>query len=527
MKQSRIGLIKAAIESTAEVQVKEVTDGETTQTPSDQETSDVVADTAPPEEAAGGNQDEVPPAATDTVPETEPAEVVEELAEAAAETTPPVQSDSAPEVEADVEEEGPLDPDAPELEAGEVDMIELFQDVHDLNNGERDLGSNSTDLKKACVAVDELEDLVECAESTKAVDADTDAGRAVLELAVEHIYDKLGIDNPAIALEDGAGLGASVKEKVNSIREQIVRLLRTIMEAVKRAYDQVQQYLKRVFEVSARIEKSAVAVRARARKLDSKSEVQGNIENERLKRAIAASKGATFVECFENMFELVEHAYQSAESGHIDYLNTIIDDFIKGKDIERLRDDFPRVLRRSLAMHFTHNPDDQEFVISGSSEDVNVLTSDLLPGSHVGVLCLPKTVADISDFEYTIQLAVDGEQDPNLTDLPVLNKEELLWMTEIIIKTTSIIRKFERDVRANGSLVSKLSSAIQNLESKVDIELTPADRQFLRAISAIAPALARGIHERTFAFAVSTTANALRYAELCIKQLQSKEPAKN
>ena len=92
-----------------------------------------------------------------------------------------------------------------------------------------------------------------------------------------------------------------------------------------------------------------------------------------------------------------------------------------------------------------------------------------------------------------------------------MNKKEMLYLLEIIIKTVSLIRKYERDARSNGTLVDKLHSAIGKLESQADVEVSAEDREFMKALSAMAPALARGIHERTFSYAVDTCANAVRY----------------
>ena len=511
MTANRIGLLRVALEAVSDT----LPQAETVETPPTAEQEAVVAtDIAPeggapkttaPEVVADSNQDQLPAAGTEPPPETEPAPVVDALAESAA-------------TEVEEEAEAAIDPDAPELEIGEVDMIELFQDVGDLRIDGLELNDNATDLKKACVAVVELQDLADATEETKADVADTDAGRALLEVAVESIYSKLGIENPVVALEDAAGLGATVKDKVKGIREQVVRLLRTILEAVKRAYARAVEYLKRVFEVAARVEKSAVAVRSRVRGITDNGQIDGKLSNERLKAALGVPKDVFLVRAFKNMFDLVDEAYKSANSGYIDYLNELIDGFVQDKDVSRLINDFPRVLKRSLDNRFTHNADNAEFNVEGAGDKVEVLTSDLMPGSHVGVLCLPKTIADLREFEYNI-VRTDGAEPE---DLLILDKTELLWLTEAIIQTTSVIRKYERDARANGTLVNKLSAAISNLESKADVDITAEDREFLRSVSAVAPALARGIHERTFAFAVSTCASAVRYADACVSKYEGK-----
>lgn len=485
MKHNRIGLLRVALEAVSETApavettlvVEPVVEG-------------APAETVAPEVPAGGNQDQAPGAGTDAAPASEPTEVVAAVAEAAVE---------------EVAEEAAQD------ELDEVDLVEIFQDVGDLRVDGIELNDNAAELKQASVAVAELQDLADATEESGAVDKDTDAARVLLEVAVENIYNRLGIENPAIALEDAGGMGATVREKVRSIRDQVVRLLRTILEAVKKAYQRAMEYFRKVFETAARIEKAAISLRRSAEKAPM-DVADKSLSNQRLKTLIGVSKGISLVNAFENLASLVDHAYQSANSGYIDYLGQIVDGFINDQNVERLMTDFPRVLKRSLDDRFSETSD---FDIKGASADIQVLTSKLLPGEYVGVLRLPNTLASLREFDYDI-LRVD---DPEYEDLLLLNKQELIWLCDVVIEITSTIRKFENRSKANSSLVSHLTGAIDAFERKEDVNLTAEDREFLKSLSAVAPVLAQGIHERTFAFAVSTTANALRYAELCIKQL--------
>jgi len=495
MKQNQNNLMRVALEATAEGREEvPLESGEAT-----------------------GNQDEVPAAGTDDAPVVEPETTVEAIQEVVADEV----DEGSRETPADevLDEDGPLDPDAPELEAGEVDIIDILEDVGEMRDGERALDANASDLKKACVAVHELEDLASSAEETKAVEADTDAGRAVLDLAIESIYNKLGLENPAVALEDGAGFGASMREKVSSIRDQVVRLLRTIIEAVRRAYVHAQEFFASIFNTAAKVERAAMSMRSRVRGLRGSTVGEGAvISNQRLKMALGYTDSGWNDAAFQNMHDLVKDAYESADSGYIDYLNTLIEAFVQDKDIGRMMENFPRVLKRALDGHFPHDSSNAEFDIDGAGDRVDVLTTDLLPGNHVGVLCLPKTTEDLREFEYMIKRTDNAE----LKDLDVLPPEGLLNVLETVIKTTSIIRKFQRDFKAGKILVSKLEAAVANIESKEDVDLADEDRDFLRSISAIAPALAAGIHERSFAFAISTSANVIRYVDLCIAKLEGK-----
>lgn len=496
MKSNRIGLVTIALEAITETvpasETSEVAAASVAETAPVAE-APVVAATATPEVPAGGNQDEVPADATATPPATESTEVVQAVEEAAA---------------AAAEEPAP-----PVDEMEEVDLIEIFQDVGQLKVDGIELDSNASDLAEACAAVDELDDLANSAEETGAVDQDTDSARVMLEVAVEGIYNRLGIENPCIALEDAGGMGASVKEKVNSIREQVLRLLRTILDAIKKAFERAQGYFRQVFGVAGQIEKAAIAMRGNVAKLNGMAPNEERLSNQRLKSLIGVPKNYPLVRAFGNLSDLVQDAYKSANSGYIDYLNQIIDGFVKDQNVERLMNDFPRVLQRSLDERFSHDSSNAAFDVKGASANVEVLTSELLPGSRVGVLRLPKTLQALREFEYSIEPTDDRELD----DLYSLNEDELKWLLDTVIEITTKIRLFEKHAKAHGSLVNHLSAAISNLEKKADVNITPEDREFLKSLSAMAPVLARGIHERTFAYAVEVCGNAVRYADLCVK----------
>ena len=345
----------------------------------------------PVEVVADANQDEVPRDGDNDAPVEELPPVAEAIAEAA-----------APEAVVE-EEEVVVDPDAPEMIDEEVDLIDVIQDIGDLRSADFLLQDDAEDLLRASRAVVELQDLADDADSMPE-EADNDSTRAVVELAVEGIYQRLGMENPAIALEDAAGLGATLKEKVSSIREQVIRLFRAIIESIKRAYERARDYLKRVFEVAARVEKAAATLRSQVRSMQEGQVGPGDvIANMRLTHALGTPKDMFLLEAFENMGELVKEAHTSANSGYIDYLNTLIDDFVEGRGgAERLINNFPRVLARALDECFTHDASNAEFDVQGNPEQVQILTSDLMPGGFVGVLCLPKTVADLRFFEYNV-----------------------------------------------------------------------------------------------------------------------------
>lgn len=483
MNRRRIALM-AALESmsaTAEVQPEAQPNEEGVSTPADTQ-----AVAAAPEEVAAAVQEEVA-----ALPEETPAA-----------TDDPVQ-------QAVVEE------DYPTLEVADddCDLIDIVLGIGDIQDEGRELDSNAEDIAEAAVAADDLEDLVQGGEKVE----DTPEARMLLEVAVESIYNRLGIENPHIALEAGGSLESSVKDKLSSIKEHAVRLLRALLEAIKRAFESVRAYIRRVTDAAGRIEKNAIELNKIVRQIKSDSKAyETHITNQRLVHALAVTKQSNFHGAFANMAELVQDAYRSSKSGHVEFFNKVVDAFVEGKDVQHLREEIPVVLFHAFdEMLPNENTGPVVDVVGDIPEGTTILSSDLMPGNYVGILILPKDTAHLRELDYTVQ-RIDKDQEK--LDLSVLSPQEMQQLLGEVVRVCATIRKFERDVNAHGTMVSRLTSAIKRFDQKGAEDIDSDDREFLRSITAMAPALARGIHERTFAYAVSTCANVLHYVEACVKE---------
>lgn len=495
MKTKRIGLFKSALEA-----LQEPAEEETQATPGEQVEEVVTADPS-----AAIKTDEIQP-------EEQPTPTPEPVAEQAPEQAPAKEvSDEQTAIQTGVttdEDPAPLsEEELAELgneEVEECTTADITEDVSDLVAWGFNMRTDGEGLAKAANAVDELEDLVQTAETSG---VENEGGLAVLELAVEGIFLSIGLEHEDfVALESEEGQ-PTVKSKLEEIKKSIVRLIRSLIEAIRRAIGNVRDYLVRVTQVANRISKASLMLKREVRALKRDYTV-GTLDNERLLKQIGVSSDTSISRAYQNLHELCVSATRSAKSGHIEYLNRIVDDFMNDRDDTKLIEELPKALARAFDNALPNDQLSSEFEYENIPEGAYILASNLLPGNAAGVLMVPKTTDDLRVFSYSIERAAVTKAG----DLDILSKKEMEWLLDSIRATSGIVASFHRYTQDTGKLESRLSDALKRLDKDVMVA-TPQFRQFLQSLSAVAPALAQGIHEKTFAYAMQCSSAGLRYVE--------------
>jgi len=498
MSKKRIGLFKSALESLAEVEETTSSPASTEEaSPADPVKTDEIQPTPvaeePPKTDAGGSPEQAPAEVQAAIAES--AEDAPEVAESTGVTT---DEEPAPLTE---EEQAELDNDVEVCATADI-----VEDVAELAVNQAELASNGESLVKAADAVDELEDLVQTTEQTG---VDGESAAIVLEMAVESIFASIGLEHHTFVMEDASsGASASVSDKVAAIKSAIGRLIRALIEAIRRAIASVRDYLARVTQVANRVAKSALLLKreVRALKRDYTTE---KLSNARLQRQLGVSNDVSISRAFQNLQELCVGATKSVKSGHIQYLNKIVDEFMADRDDDKLIEGLPKVLERAFDDALPNDSLDSNFDVDNVPEGGYILASNLLPGNAVGVLVVPKTTADLRVFSYSIEHAKGNVPD---AQLDILSRQEMEWLLDSIRQTAGMVAAFHRDTQEMGKLESQLSSAVKRLDKDVKLA-TPEFRRFLQALTSIAPALAQGIHEKSFAYAMQCSSAGLRYVE--------------
>lgn len=380
----------------------------------------------------------------------------------------------------------------------EVTLVDVANDIQEVVESQVECGNYATQLDKAVNVVIKLNNISNVVDLQPDEDDVTDVDAHILEIALEGLYQDLGVKLPR-RLSMEAQAETSWKERGNRIKEQMLELLKAIGEVLRRTYAHLRIYLEKVFALAARMERFAAQELRRVRGLTGSPNTTSYV-NERLSR-IVTTPDASVLNGYERLFTLVEDAERSATSGFAMKVADMVNAYVEGKDVNSLSSEFPRLFEQTFSKIFEHDPSNSIIERVGAPEGVSVHTTGYLPGGYLGVIGVPETTDDLGKFIFAIRRPEDHEE-PEST-LKVLALDDIRWALDSIVKTCSKIRRFEVMEKRQGSMVSLLDKAAAKLKHSED-KYSEEDKKFLRALARVAPTLARGIHQQTFSFALNS-----------------------
>lgn len=377
----------------------------------------------------------------------------------------------------------------------QITLVDVANDISDVVESEAVCADYGTQLDKAVNVVVKLNNIAEVVDSHDEAESDVDSH--ILELALEGLYQDLGMKLPKrLSMEDANG--STWKERGARIKEQILELLRAISEVLRRAYMHLRVHLEQQFKLAARMERYAAQELRHIRSIKGDPTV-ASYNNESLAKRIV-TPDTPMLEGYERLFTFVEDAERSGSSGFARKVADMVNAYVEGKDVTSLIEQFPRLFEETYSGIFEHDATNSLIQAVGAPEGVEVHTTKPMPGGYYGVIGVPKTTDDLGQFIFAIRRPEDHEHPP--AALKVLSMEDIRWSLDTIVKVCSRIRRFEITEKRNGNMVDLLDKAAVRLR-RSEIEHSEEDKKFLRALARVAPTLARGIHQQTFSYALS------------------------
>lgn len=380
----------------------------------------------------------------------------------------------------------------------EVTLVDVANDIQEVVDSQAECGNYATQLDRAVNVVVKLNNISNVVDAQPDEDDANDVDSHILEIALEGLYQDLGVKLPRSLSMEAQG-ETTWKDRGNRIKEQILEILKAIAEVLRRTYAHLRVYLEKVFALAARMERFAAQELRRVRQLTGSPNTT-SYANERLAR-IVTTPDATVLNGYERLFTLVEDAERSATSGFAEKVADMVTAYVEGKDTGGLAEQFPRLFEQTFSKIFEHDASNTIIERVGAPEGVTVHTTKYLPGGFLGVIGVPNTTDDLGKFIFAIRRPEDHEE-PS-AELKVLSLDDIRWALDTIVKTCSKIRRFEVMEKRQGSMVNLLDKAAARLKSSED-KYSEEDKKFLRALARVAPTLARGIHQQTFSFALSS-----------------------
>lgn len=381
------------------------------------------------------------------------AAAMEELQEqeaAAGDAAPEATGDDTPSEEVDI----PVAEDTVETAAAEVDMAESDVDAADetIADAESDLST-----------LDGIADKLEATEENGGIDA---GSAAIVEVAVERLYQKLGVTRAKAmpALESFGADSSRLKATriaVEDIRENAKKVWEAILRMIAKAREFLSAFFKKVFTATGRVKERAVKLKA------ALEQIQGNASQTEITEASFAPQLAINKKVsYDDVSSFMETA---KESKMVLSLTTMGYEVLKESKV--LLDQ----IKSKQAFESAILSDPAQYTESGlvKSTDTKygdlpegyahyVIPEDKLPaiGGKVVVITAPaeKVTGDssIDSIKQTSARLVEVEDTSEVKTAPVLSLEQAKRLVDQIIE---VCDSFDEAKQISGEL-EKLTAAI-------------------------------------------------------------------
>lgn len=398
---------------------------------------------------------------------------------------------------------------------------ELFATSQGLDETEALVEDGNDQMDEALVSIDRIEELAAIVERKPAGEEVTSTEVAIVEASLENIYDSLGVKRPrGLGLEEGAG---GVGAFVSRVKEQVIRLFYAIVDVFKRAYAWLRDLFDKLTDAAGRYGKRADALKQQLAKAGDEltAETYQNTNIYQRLNTYHFSLG----EAYENLVELVKDSVKVANGKQVEVLNKLIDDYASSNMTDhaaqvKLIEGFPKVLETAYNGVFTETFEGAE--VHNPIKGVTVHSTDLLPANYVGALWLPDAVDTLEHFDFKlVQIKLDEQGATIATDpkggMKVADKKEVAGLLENTKKICDAIKAFRSEERKLASIPERLTKSIDKLKKSNDLTISDEQKVFLRTLVKMAPALVRGIHQRTFPFALRAADAVMDHCEASMK----------
>jgi hypothetical protein len=401
---------------------------------------------------------------------------------------------------------------------------------------EGDVQTSVTESEQAGEVVDKAFDEIQSA--NKAIDSlyrvagaikdgitettDTATVTALAEIAIEQIYESIGLEFPQ-TLSMEADFLEGAKTVASKIKDHAVRIMAAIVEAFRKAVDWISDFVKKVSNAAKHLENKAKALNKRLNSLSGKPS-NASFMDRGLSKAL--SKGEDLSKRYKELAELVGDAYKVDSKGdHVILLNSIVEEFAnaEAKDITatlKLVARFPEVIDKAYGNIFKHSQEIGKIADIYVKAGTDVYTTDLLPGGYVGIMTVPTSLETLRHLSFVIRrdddVASEDAGDGTMKTLSISEIKILCGMVEKVCYDIATYHHFESVLKSTSV---KLTKALEVLK-KTPTDMNPSHREVLGAIAIVAPYIARGIHSRVFGFATSCSNSVLSYCEKSIEQYE-------
>jgi len=397
-------------------------------------------------------------------------EELQEQEAAAGAAAPEATGDDTPSEEVDI----PVAEDTVETAAAEVDMAESDVDAADetIADAESDLST-----------LDGIADKLEATEENGGIDA---GSAAIVEVAVEHLYQKLGVIRAKAmpALESFGADSSRLKATriaVEDIRENAKKIWDAILRMVEKAKEFITKFFKAIFTATGRIKERALKLKEAASKIQGEASSQ-TIENAGFAPALAVGSSVDYSKV--NAFFSHGGFYKAELDKYADLVNNT-------EKLGKVADDFKNAVDYSfdpaLITSIGFKPSTE---FGEAAEGFTYYSLSDLPavgGKTIAAYAVSKAVSGqealkaVSQFKVEVKEVADTSE---VNSAPTLKISEAQALLDYIIKICDTTAELNDVVKQIDSTSDLIIRSVKSARNKDMIEtLKAADRDGAKSAS--------------------------------------------
>jgi len=411
---------------------------------------------------------------------------------------------------------------------------ELPDHADSLETDVAEINEDSAEGEAHQAATDEAEDTAAALESFIVAlegfqtDGGLDAkGAMLLHLSVEHLLNRVGSSTAAMAIpsmENFGGTGSRTQAGVialENLREELGKIWKAIVEAIKKAAAWVAGYWMKVFGAAENVIKRAKGLEERARQTTGQAKNK-EIEDSGIAAKIFTNGGASVASGLAVLKE-VTGAIVTRGAEHSGEVGKKAVEAVKALDAKNL----PEILKLCEPIPGSEKlADPQAKGIAAAPEGLAVYGTKELPGNYAVISWVPAgekasltdKTKQLSGVAYkTVQINKGAKADGKLA---VLSQADAGSICKQVVAIAEELLAFRKNSSALAAVQKELAAAAEGVAAKAGEEADEGKREQLSAVKSIATAANRLLVEPGASFSKVAIQALEAYLHLVEKSLK-------
>lgn len=340
-----------------------------------------------------------------------------------------------------------------------------------------------------------------------------EAGAKVMEVAVEHIHNQLGLKKPVgimametFALPGGDRIDAT-SVAMEAVSETVQNVWKTILAGLQKFMGMVVEFYNKLSSGALIQKQQADALLAQAQALGDKK-VAGVISSPTLTHKLAVqgnlsqNLSADLVNSGRVCIAAIQQGFALAQAGRA---------LLQQQDISAGKAALLEGLTKAVSAVMSANANPAEVGMEAAPDGTVAYTSPIMLGNYVLTACLPKGVEELGKAQFGV---ANFEPEFSKTDLPILNTEQIATLAKVVQSHAGALA----DMKKAEAEVKAMAQAFQAYANKSEGAGSKPDATIVRLVKEFTAGLLRNSAKVLYA----NNAAVLEYCNVSLKKLSGK-----